>query len=393
MVILKGNAVDEDVREPTNSLKKRRDHVLIKLVLLIALIAALAFVYWFLFWRGIESTEDAYVGGNLINVYPQVNGKAIAYYCDNTDLVQQGQLLVALDPTDFELTYEKAKEELALAVRRVVELKTQVEQKLAKITIARTRLGKARYDYENRSGLTQSIAISKQDIEHSQIEFQSTEAELKLAQYELAEKQAALGDTPLEQHPLVLKAKAALREAYINLSRTKILAPASGYIAKRNVQVGSSVSTTVPLMAIIPLDNVWVDANFKEVQLENIRIGQKASIFADIYGSSVRFDGRVVGIEPGSGSVFSLLPPQNAVGNWIKIVQRVPVRIALDPEQVKQHPLRLGLSVTANIYVSDTEGKMLAEKPSTALLESTLVYEISMTEVDNLIQKIIKANE
>lgn len=384
--------------EPNNSNNnhvpnhERRKKTLLILGAIVLTCALLSLIYWWLFLLDKESTDDAYVGGNAITIFSRVPGAVNAYYADDTDLVQKGQKLLDLDPIDLELAFESQKAALAIAVRDIVKLKQQVQQVQATIQAQEARLEKLRFDYNNRAALIHSKAISKEDLDHARTDLIAAEADLKASQHQLEGLKAQLGTTSLEEHPQVVSASVQLRNAFVNLSRGTIYAPATGYVAQRKVQVGENVKTDRALMSVFPLEQIWVDANFKEKELYDIRIGQKAKVKADIYGSSVIYRGKVVGIAPGSGSVFSLLPPQNATGNWIKIVQRVPVRIALEPEQVKQYPLRVGLSVYVTVDTSDQSGLPLATLPTEKKLASTNIFDTSFEEVNALIADIIAWN-
>lgn len=361
-------------------------------LLLFGLCALAAFLIWYEMFRGHETTDDAYVGGNMVYLTSRQEGSVIAFFADDTDFVEQGQLLVNLDPTDYMMMLEQRKAALQLAARQVSGLYQDVRQREADLVLKKAMLGRAWVDYNNRVGLVESEAIPKEDFEHARASLKEAKASVAASKHQLDAAIAALGSTPLAQHPLIIKAKADAIDAFLALTRCALYAPVTGFVAKRTVQAGQSIKTTTPLLAIIPLDSVWVDANFKETQLSSIRIGQKVDVTADIYGSDVLYHGVVVGIQGGSGSVFSLLPPQNASGNWIKIVQRVPVRISLDPDEVKKHPLFLGLSVYAKVYVEDDSGLMLAEKPRGEVVMDTDIYDVSLADIAHLFDEMIALN-
>lgn len=370
----------------------KKNTVVLTLLLFFVLIAVLFTIYWFVVLRFEESTDDAYVKGNSVAILSRVAGTPLAYYADDTDFVEEGQQLVKLDPTDYQQVFEREKANLALAARRVRSLAEDVQAKTANLELQKAQLQKALTDFQNREGLVSAQAVSKEDFEHSKSTLKAAVASVKLAQAQLAEAVSELGDTPLDKHPAIESGKTALRIAYLNLQRCIVQAPVRGFVAKRMVQPGSSVKTDTPLMSVIPLDQLWIEANFLETQLTNVRIGQPAKIKVYLYGSSVHFHGKVLGIGAGTGSVFSLLPPQNATGNWIKIAQRIPVRIQLDPEEVKEHPLRLGLSTTVEIDTHDRSGRVLAELPATAQIGATEIYEHSLEHVEGLISEILKMN-
>lgn len=346
--------------------------------------------YWWFVWRVHVTTDDAYVGGNMISINSQDPGTVVAYYPDDGDLVEEGQLLVLLDTKDSKLAYEHAKTDLELAVTEVVKRQEAVDQAKALLLQARTKLETAERDYKSRTGLIHVDAVSKEEYEHFGSDVQLARASVDVAQHELDSALASLGPTLPREHPLIEAAKTRLREAYINLQQCRILSPVTGYVAKRHVQVGEWVNPGTPLMNVVLLDSLWVDANLKESQLEDVRIGQPVEIEADIYGSKVTYHAVVGRIQAGSGSAFSLLPPQNATGNWIKIVQRVPVRMYLNPEEVKKAPLVIGLSVFVDISVADTSGHFQPQEPTKERAAATDVYAFSMEPVEDLISQVLQ---
>lgn len=377
---------------PDLSHKKKRNRILLKITLGLLLAALATIIYWYLFIRLHESTDDAYIGGNAVNLMSAQNGTVTAVYADNTDFVKEGQVLLELDPTLYQLIFDKAQVELALATRQVKQLFEAVKQRKADVALKEADLKRAQQDFNSRNALRNTQAISIEDFNHAQANLNVAQASLNLTKHELNSAIAALGMMPIETHPRIENAKIALKEAYVNLKRCKILAPVSGYIAQRRIQVGEWITPTRALLSIIPLEQIWVDANFKETELSDIRIGQPATIESDMYGSSLLFHGKVAGITAGTGSVFSLIPPQNATGNWIKIVQRVPVRIALNPNEVKKNPLVLGLSAYVIIDTSNQAGERLATRSVDEPKLTTSVYQVPMEPVEALIQSIIQSN-
>lgn len=370
----------------------QRNRIIGYILLFFGLLACIAAIVWWEFFRNHVSTDDAYVGGNLVIVSSRQDGTVVAFYADDTDFVKQGQLLVELDPTDYVLHFEQTKAALELAARQVKALFEEVREREAEVLLRTALHGRSQTDYNNRTALVGSRAISKEDYTHSQADLDAAQASLDLALHQLAGAKAKLGTGPLPNHPTIEQAKNNAREAYLGVRRCSIFAPVTGFVAKRSVQAGQSLKTAMPLLAVIPLEHIWVEANFRETQLENIRIGQPVNVTADIYGSNVIYKGWVGGIQGGSGSVFSLLPPQNATGNWIKIVQRVPVRIFLDPQQIKDHPLLLGLSVYANVDVSNTDGSFLASQVPEEALMKTDVFDIPLDVLDSVLEAIVKDN-
>jgi membrane fusion protein, multidrug efflux system len=262
----------------------------------------------------------------------------------------------------------------------------------ANVQIRKTEFEKAHYDFQNRSNLVDTRAVSNEDFIHAKDDLETAEHTLKQAEFQLAVARDAAGNTPIEQHPLIEEQKTEIRSAYYNLQHCKIYAPYTGYVAQRMVDVGEWVTPQRNMMAVIPIDYMWVDANYKETELTYMRIGQPADVWFDIYGSSVRYPGKVLGIASGSGSVFSLIPPQNATGNWIKIVQRLPVRISIDPEQMKKYPIRLGISAEVDVNITKQDLPFLAQTPPTKPVSETKVFNLSFEEVNRLIDQIVTDN-
>lgn len=381
----------EEVRDE-RAKKTKRNRILLGLTLFFLLLGLVVFFYWYYVLRSEVTTNDAYVAGNIINVMSAQAGNAIAVYADDTDYVKQGQLLVQLDPTNYEINYERLKTALALAARQIKQLIEQTQQARAELVVRKANLARAREDFERRQSISDLKAVSKEEINHARLTMEASEASVSLAQHQLNSTLASLGNPPFDQHPTIQQAAVALREAYIALQRCQILAPATGFIAKRSVQVGEWITPNRLLMSIIPTNQIWIDANFKETEVRDIRIGQPAIVEVDLYGSDVVYHGKVEGIEAGTGSAFSLIPPQNATGNWIKIVQRLPVRISLNPEELQANPLRIGLSTYVTVDITNKNGQVLNK---TTLLKpkfTTSIYNIPIQPVEDLIQEIIQNN-
>ena len=340
--------------------KRRRG--LIALGLAATLGAAVYGSYWFLFARHHQSTDDAYVNGDLVQITSEVPGTVMALSADDTQGVERGQTLLMLDPADAQVAMSDAQARLARAVRDVRTLFATAEELRARIADRAIELKRAEDDYRRRSSLLEDGAVSSEELSHTKDTIAQMRANLTEAREELSATTVQIDGTTVDTHPQVLAAEAAVRDAALALRRTRIFAPVAGVVARRSVQVGQRVAPGTALMAVVPLDDVWVDANFKEVQLKDMRVGQPVDVRADVYGGSVTYHGRLAGLSAGSGSAFALLPAQNASGNWIKIVQRVPVRIALDPGELKAHPLRVGLSMTVTVDVRDTSGPSIASK-------------------------------
>ena len=312
--------------------------------------------YWFFDGRYDEFTDDAYVNGDVVQVTSEVPGTVIALNADDTQPVRAGQTLLQLDPADAKIAEANAEADLARAVRQVRGLFAQGKELHAQIDQREQAERTADDDLKRRSGLLADGAISAEELSHARDAVTTTRANVAAARQQLSQTIAQIDGTTIADHPQVLAAAAAVRNAALALHRTELTSPVSGVIAKRSVQLGQRVAAGTPLLAVVPLDDVWVDANFKEVQLERMRAGQPVTVRTDFYGRHVTYHGHLVGIAAGSGNAFALLPAQNASGNWIKIVQRVPVRILLDPDELKAHPLRVGLSATVHVDLHQTSG-------------------------------------
>jgi membrane fusion protein (multidrug efflux system) len=362
--------------------------------------------YWALVLNHYESTDNAYVAGNVVQITPQVGGTVVAIGADDTDHVKAGQLLVTLDPADARVALDQAEAQLAQTVREVrtlyannSTLKAQIALREADLARAMSNLAKAQEDVNRRAPLVASGAVGKEEFEHVTAELTAAKSSVAAAQSavlaareQLASNQTLTEGIAVEQHPSVLRAAARVRESYLALERARLLAPVDGFVAKRSVQLGQRVAAGTPLMSVIALNRVWVEANFKESQLQNLRIGQPVELVADVYGKSVQYHGTIEGLGAGTGSAFALLPAQNATGNWIKIVQRVPVRIALDPKELAEHPLRVGLSMDATVDVSHTNGRMLASDGSSTTLAQTSVFDQNSQAANAEVRRIIAAN-
>ena len=371
---------------------RKRKLLLFGLALLVALGCLAVYLYHALYGRFHESTDDAYVNGNLVQITPQTVGTVTSITADNGDFVQQGQVLVRFDPSDTEVAMQSAEANLAKTVRQVRGLYSNVDAYKAQVASRKVEVERARADYARRQKLASGGAISQEELAHFRDTLTAAQSALTSAQQQLDTNRALIDETRVASHPDVKAAAAQLRQRYLDHARGTLVAPVSGYIAQRSVQVGSRVQPGTPLMAVVPLDQIWIDANFKETQLANMRIGQPVEIEADLYGGDVRYRGTVESLGVGTGSAFSLLPAQNASGNWIKIVQRLPVRIRLEPDNLQQHPLRIGLSTTVDVDLHDQDGEVLAQKPLERPRFSTDVYDRQLAEADALIQRIIRQN-
>jgi membrane fusion protein, multidrug efflux system len=368
-------------------------------VLGLALVGVLAYgLYWAQVLRYRQSTDDAYVSGNVVQITPQISGTVVAIGADDTQFVKAGQTLVRLDQADARIALEQSEAELARTVRDVRNLFATSAQLAADVDTRQTDLTAAQSDLERRQHLAVTGAISGEELQHAHDAVKVAQSGLAAARQQLAGNRARVDGTTLEDHPQVRDAAAAVRNAYLTLARTELPAPVSGLVARRNVQLGQRVSPGTPLMAVVPLDQVWVDANFKEPQLARMRLGQPVRLTADLYGPRIVYHGRVAGFGAGTGAAFALLPAQNATGNWIKIVQRVPVRIALDPREIAVHPLQIGLSMRAEVEVRGASGAArLPQLAQSSAAEpsawSTDVFGASDAQAEARVRAIIAANE
>ena len=388
------NPVTEDAAAAqlkAKRLRKRR-WLLRGLIALVVVVGIGWALYHFLVGRWYEGTDDAYVDGNVVQITPQVPGTVISIGADDNDYVRQGQTLVKLDPSDADVALAQAEAALAQAVRKVRGLYSTVHTSKADVAARESAVQQAQADYKRRKGLADSGAISAEELAHARDALTTAQSALAAAQAQLATTNALVSDTEIATHPDVKAAAAAVRAAWLNDQRTTLVAPVAGYVAKRTVQVGQRVQPGMPLMAVVPLHQVWVDANFKETQLQDMRIGQPVTLTSDVYGGGVTYHGRVAGLGIGTGSAFSLLPAQNASGNWIKIVQRLPVRIELDAKDLDKYPLRIGLSMNVDVNLHDQSGAMLAKNAPEHPVFSTDVYAHDRAEANALIARIIHAN-
>ena len=370
----------------------KRKRALILLTLLFVIIAVAYGSYWFLVLRHYEETDDAYVAGNQVQIMSQVSGSVTKVWADNTDYIKQGDVLVTLDQTDAQQAFEKAQTQLASSVRQMRQLMINNKQLQANIDIRKTTLAQAQTDLNRRIPLGNANLIGREELQHAKDAVTSAQAALDVAIQQYNANQAMILGTKLEDQPTVRQAATEVRNAWLALQRTKIVSPMSGYVSRRSVQPGAQISPTTPLMAVVPASNLWVDANFKETQLAHMRIGQPVTVVSDIYGDDVKYTGKVVGLDMGTGSAFSLLPAQNATGNWIKVVQRLPVRIELDEKQLEQHPLRIGLSTLVKVDTSNRDGQILANQIRTSPVYESNAREISLDPVNKLINDIVQAN-
>lgn len=371
--------------------KRRRALTLLGLVVLLAAVGAA--VWYFLVGEWNETTDDAYVAGDIAQISTQIPGTLTSVKVRDGDKVQAGDVLAELDPVDTQVALAQAKAALANAVRQSHGLYNQASSAESDLAARKQALTIARNDYERRATLAKTGAVSAEEVGHSRQALEAAQAAYTAAREQYDARRVLVAGTQLSTQPAVEVAAAQLRAAYLNSQRNAVLSPLTGYVARRTAQVGQRVQPGQAMMAVVPLQDVWIDANFKETQLRKMRIGQPATIETDVYGSKVQYKGKVSSLGVGTGSVFALLPAQNATGNWIKIVQRIPVRITLDePQQLQKYPLRLGMSTSVDVDIHNQSGPLLAQQPTTAPAQSTDVYARYNQQADALIQQVIQEN-
>jgi len=374
--------------------KRARRKSLTIFIGVIALIAVVSLAWYFIFEAGNESTEDAYVQGHIVQISPQISGTVTHLYIEDGDFVKKGQTLIKLDSNDASIQLEQAKANLGQTIREVRALFNGVTQAKAVVAQQEIALNKAKTDYMRRKDMVAVGGLSQEELSHANDMVEAAQKSLTVSQQQLRAQEAKIFNTTVKTHPLVKQAIAKLTQAYLNRNRTSIVAPVSGYIAKKNVELGQKINPGSLLMAVIPLDKVWVDANFKETQLNDMRIGQSVQLKSDLYGDDVVYHGKVESLGIGTGSAFSLLPAQNATGNWIKVVQRLPVKISLEKKELMKHPLRIGLSMMVTVHIVSKDGKSLSSHNNSQIAkEQTDVYQEQLAGVSNLIDSILEHND
>lgn len=402
--------------------KSKRKKNLLVFTLIVLAIAAVTLWLYVTQWRYQVSTEDAYVSGNQVQINAQISGTVTAIGVNDTDMVKAGQTLVALDQADNGLALETAKAQLRTAIRQyktqtatiqqadvnISQAQTAMNEVQSQIESAKIALLAAQSDYQRRAALMASQAVSQEEVQHAADTVKKAQAQLDAAVAKQATARSAvvtaqaqrnvtianLGKNDVLSQPAVQTAIANIQTAWLNLNRTQIVAPIDGQIAKRGVQLGQKISAGTPLMVIVPLHDLWVDANFKESQIKDIHLGQAVNLTSDIYGKEIVYHGKVIGLSAGTGSAFSVLPAQNATGNWIKVTQRLPVRIALDSKELQQHPLRVGLSMHAELDSRDQQGKpQVATATASNKPVAQLQPQVDMSGATKIIQQIIQQNQ
>lgn len=383
------NSPDPTAAAAGNGSKRRRGLLILAAVVLGG--GAIWLAWWFFHARWYASTEDAYAGATVVQVTAETAGTVRAIHPRETEAVTAGQTLIEFDPADARLALDAALADLGATVRQVRGSYPQTGRVQAQIAARETDLAKARDDLRRRQSIAGGGAVSVEELAHARDVVAGAEAALRAAREELNAALAQTGGIEAARHPQVMRAASRVREAALALDRTRVTAPVSGVVARKGVQLGQRVAAGTPLLAIVELDDAWVDANFKEVQLQHMRIGQPVELVSDLYGEDVVYQGRIRGFSPGTGAAFALLPAQNASGNWIKIVQRVPVRIELEPAEIAAHPLRVGLSMRAQVDLHDQSGPMLAA-PSTTAAATMASRPERDEQVEALIARVIAEN-
>ena len=373
-------------------MQNRRRVWLAVLALAVIVVALVVAGWWFFYARFYQSTDDAYVAGDLVTVNSQVSGTVVAISTDETDYVRAGEELVRLDATDGRIALQDAEQQLARTVRQTRTVFANRDQLRAVVSQRRADLARAQADFNRRKNLAVTGAVSGEELGHAQDTLSAARDALTAAEKSLAASLALVGHTGVADNPDVQAAATQVERAWLALVRASVRSPVTGYVARRTVQLGQQISPGAPLMAIVPLERLRVDANFKEVQLRRMRIGQPVRVVTDLYGRHLEYHGRVAGLGLGTGAAFALLPAQNATGNWIKVVQRVPVRVTLDPQELREHPLRIGLSTTATVDVRNDSGAVLAQAPRQEPVLATSTYDIDRGEITGRIAQISQDN-
>lgn len=379
-----------DLKQSPNNKKRRRALLIVALVVIVAAIAWL--LYHFMIGRWSESTDDAYVQGDVVSVTSQIPGTVTRITLDDGMKVEAGQPVVNLDVEDAQLAFRQAEAALGSAVRQVRGLRAAANAASVDIRAREIAVAQASADVARRRGLVASGAVSAEELAHAETALAAAQAALAASRDNAVRSRTPIDSSSIRDNPQVVAAAAQLRQAYLGVQRASIVAPVSGYVAKRTVQLGQRIAPGTPLMAIIPLNGVWVDANFKETQLKKLRLGQGVELTSELYGDDVVFHGKLASLGMGTGSAFSILPAQNASGNWIKIVQRVPVRIALDPKELQAHPLRLGLTMSVKVNLHDKGNGLLPTTTPTQAHATTSAYDAVMARADEEIERVISEN-
>ena len=379
------------MKAKTKTSYRRLPFVLVLLLIIIVLI----FSYWHLFMRATISTDNAYVNGNIIPVQALVSGIVINVTADNSMPVKTGQVLVEQEQNLINQQLENSKSALAQAVRQTRGQFADVDQIKGNIAMLKAQRNKLNGNLNRYKKLVATGAISQQELSDAQADINVLDQQIISNQASLKKVNALVTHTNINSNPLVAQQKANVIANYIQLNRTTVVAPANGFIANRSVQAGQQVTAGQLLMNIIPLSDLWVVANIKENRMAHIRTGQPVNVTAHIYGNDITYHGEVIGIEAAGGSTFSMFPPDTTTGNYIHIVERVPVRISLRADELRKYPLRPGMSVDVDIDISNFEKlPLLQSKVATGSASfSTTIYKQEVEDATKLAEQIIRANQ
>jgi membrane fusion protein (multidrug efflux system) len=383
---------DKDEKKDDPKAKRKKLMIFGGLAVLFLLLGVIWLLLYLFVFSKRQTTDDAYVGGDQVAIASKIAGTVIDVSIDDTEPVHAGQVLIRLDPADAGADLIRAEGLLAQSVRQVQQQIHSAGQADAVIAARQADVDKANDDYRRRQPLLAEHATAAEDVTNALQQLRSARAALEQAQRQAHASHALVDGVDVNNNPGVIQARAQYITAWVNNSRNTIIAPIDGYAAQREVQIGQQVAPGQRLLTVVPLERLWVDANFKEGQLDGIRIGQPAEVRADMYPSDVIFHGHVVGLAAGTGGAFALLPPQNASGNWIKIVQRLPVRIGLDPNELRAHPLRIGLSTYTKVDIHDRSGTVLATAARLTPLSATAVYNAEFERAAQAADQIITRN-
>lgn len=358
----------------------------------IALLGITLLLIWGLYWRKIAYTTDAYVEGNKVVVTPLVNGFVTEIHTDDTYIVEKGQLLISLDETDAQIALSEAIDELGNQVRDVCQIYHQTAAYRSEIISRSAELLVRSQDYQHRIDVIEAGGVSLENLQHAIAALDSSNALLQMTKSLYEKELAKIQGVSIRQNPQVQKAAEKVVNAWVQLKRCKIHSPVKGLVAQRKVQVGMWMDAGAPMLSVIPLDQIWVNTNYKETQMKKMRIGQRVKLYADMYGRSHPYTGRIVGLPGGAGNAFSILPPQNLSGNWIKIVQRLPVRVEIDPKQIEKLPLRIGMTMRAITYLDDPWDALIPKAPEKSPSYVTSIYKTEEMGSQELIDRVIQEN-
>lgn len=371
---------------------KKKIWVLVAFWVVIALLVITGFILWQTVWKDEKYTSDAYVEGNQVVVTPLRDGFITNIYSDDTFLALEGQMLIQLDETDSRLLFDQTKENLAQVIRSLCQTYHQVFAYESEIKVWQAEVIKTRQDLEHREAVISTGAISLEDLEHAQAAYKASFYNLKKTENLYQKERSLIVGKSIQNNPLVLKAIDQLAYAYVQLKRCKIYSPVKGLVAQRKAQVGMWVKSGEPLLNVIPLNQIWVNTNFKETQMRHMKIGQSVKMSSDLYGKDVVYHGKIIGLPGGAGNAFSILPPQNLSGNWIKIVQRLPVRVSLDPDEIQAHPLRIGLSMLATVDIEGDHGSYVPDSAFGSPHYQTEIFQSEEEGIESIVDKVFCQN-